>query len=246
MRVTLVGHATVLIELDGTRFLTDPLLRDRVTFLGARRRARDPALTDGLDAVLLSHFHRDHFDPRSLAQLDREVLVIGPPGTAKRVRRRGFANVAELHPGESTLLGSVGVRATKAHHGRMPGPFRTTPLGFVLEGSHKLYFAGDTDVFPEMAELASDDLDLALLPIGGWGPRLGAGHLDPRRAADALRLIRPRMAVPMHWGVLHPLGISRLEPSYLTEPGKRFAAFAAEAAPEVEVRVLHPGESLEL
>src|SRR5687767_6284596 len=116
MRVTLLGHATVLVELDGARLLTDPLLRDRVTFLSTRRRARDPALLEGLDAVLLSHFHRDHFDPRSLAMLDREVRVVGPPGTAKRVRRRGFESVTELEPGESTKVGGAVVRATRALH----------------------------------------------------------------------------------------------------------------------------------
>jgi L-ascorbate metabolism protein UlaG (beta-lactamase superfamily) len=128
----------------------------------------------------------------------------------------------------------------------MPARFRAPALGFVLAGSRRAYFAGDTDLFPEMAELAADELDLALLPIGGWGPRLGAGHLDPRRAAEALRLIRPQVAVPIHWGVLHPIGVGRLKLRYLTRPGEQFAAHAAELAPQVDVRLLEPGESLEL
>lgn len=246
MRVTLVGHATVLIELDGARFLTDPLLRARRMFLRANRRASDPAWGERLDAVLLSHFHGDHYDPRSLRLLDPDALVVGPPGTARRVRRLGRRRVTELRPGKSTAVEGVTVRATQALHGRVPGPFRSIALGFLLLGSERLYFAGDTDLFPELAGLAAERLDVALVPIGGWGPRLGAGHLDPRRAAEAIRLIRPRVAVPIHWGFLRPLGLGSLSPRYLTHPGRIFARLAAELAPEVDVRVLEPGESLDV
>jgi L-ascorbate metabolism protein UlaG (beta-lactamase superfamily) len=246
VRLTMIGHATVLVELDDVRLLTDPLLRDRVTFLRTRPRVIDPAWIQDLDGVLLSHFHRDHYDPRSIAAIDRSLLVIGPPGTSSRARKRGFPNVAELRPGESTAVGNVTVQATKASHGRVPGPFRSIALGFLVSGSSRLYFAGDTDLFDEMSELAAERIDLALLPVGGWGPRLGAGHLDPRRAAEALRLIRPRLAVPMHWGHLRPLGLGRFSPRYLTEPGKTFVRHAAELAPDVEVRVVETGESLEV
>lgn len=246
MRLTLVGHATVLIELQGVRLLTDPLLRDRRMFLRARRRPWDRAWTEDLDAVLLSHFHRDHYDPRSLRLLDPATLVAGPPGTAARLRRQGFHNVAELRPGESTAVNGITVRATRAQHGRLPPRFRPIALGFLVSGRERAYFAGDTDLFPGLAGLASERIDVALVPVGGWGPRLGAGHLDPRRAAEAVRLIRPRVAVPIHWGFLRPVGLGRLEPRYLTQPGEIFARLSAETAPDVEVRVLEPGESLEV
>ena len=246
MRVTAVGHATVLVEVDGVRLLTDPLLRDRITFLRAGARAREAALRERLDAVLVSNFHRDHFDPRSIAHVDPAALVVGPPGTAKRLARRGRTNVAELRPGESVDVRGVTVRATPALHGRMPERFRSVALGFLVLGSARLYFAGDTDLFPELTELASGRLDVALLPVGGWGPRLGAGHLDPQRAAEALRLIRPRIAVPIHFGVLRPLGFGRSNLSYLTQPGRTFARLAAETAPEVEIRLLDPGDSLDV
>lgn len=246
MRVTLVGHATVLVELDGVRLLTDPLLRARRVFLRADRHPPEPGWLRPLDAVLLSHFHRDHYDPRSLGLVDPEAVLIGPPGTARRAARTGGRRAVELRPGESTTLGDVAVRATEAAHGRIPAPFRPVSLGFLVLGSTRLYFAGDTDLFPGLAELAAEELDVALLPVGGWGPRLGAGHLDPLRAAQALRLVRPRVAVPIHWGFLRPLGTGRLRPSYLTDPGTQFARFAAKLAPDVDVRILAPGESLEV
>ena len=246
MRLTYIGHATVLIDVDGARLLTDPLLRNRVGPLRARRGRIDPAGWDRLDAVLLSHLHRDHFDVRSLAVLDPTTLMIGPPGSAMRLRGRGFRNAVELGPGEPVEVAGVAVRATQAEHGRTPKRVRPTALGIVLAGSASAYFAGDTDLFPEMAELAADRLDVALLPIGGWGPRLGSGHLDPLRAAKALQLIRPRFAVPIHWGVLHPLGVGWMSPQYLTEPPRTFAGLAAELAPDVQVRVLQPGATLEL
>jgi L-ascorbate metabolism protein UlaG (beta-lactamase superfamily) len=92
-----------------------------------------------------------------------------------------------------------------------------------------------------MAEI--DAPDVALMPIWGWGPRLGAGHLDPRRAAQAVALLRARLAVPIHWGTLHPMGLRRLMPSELAT---EFAAAVTELAPAADVRVISPGGSLDL
>jgi L-ascorbate metabolism protein UlaG (beta-lactamase superfamily) len=114
-------------------------------------------------------------------------------------------------------------------------------LGYVVEGERRVYFAGDTDMYAEMADIEAPDV--ALLPIWGWGPRLGPGHMNPRRAAEAAALLRARMAVPIHWGTLHPMGLRRLMPN---EPAVQFAAAAAELAPTTDVRVLQPGASLDL
>jgi L-ascorbate metabolism protein UlaG (beta-lactamase superfamily) len=246
VRLTSIGHATLLIELDGVRILTDPLLRSRAGPLRTGPREVDRAWLAELDAVVLSHFHRDHYDPPSLALLQASTLVVGPPGTARRLGRQGRSRVTELLPGESVAVGDVEIRATPANHGRMPAPVRSVALGFVVTGSAGLYFAGDTDLFPEMADLAADRLDVALLPVGGWGPRLGKGHLDPQRAVQALELIRPRMAIPIHFGLLRPLGLGHLDLTYLSLPGDLFAKLAAEAVPEVEIRILTPGQSLEV
>jgi L-ascorbate metabolism protein UlaG (beta-lactamase superfamily) len=119
-------------------------------------------------------------------------------------------------------------------------------IGFVLNGvGGTVYFAGDTDLFDGMAEV-DDALDVALLPIAGWGPTLGSGHLGPREAAIALSRLRPRRAVPIHWGTLYPFGLRYRRRRVLADPPHAFARHAAELAPDVDVRVLAPGEALSL
>lgn len=249
-RVTWVGHSTVLVELDGVRLLTDPVLRRRVAQL--RRVPSAGALPTGdIDAVLVSHAHFDHLDPPSLALLGRDRRVIVPRGAGRWLRWRGFRRVEEVVAGDEVRVGAVVVRATYAEHSghrfgvlRRRGGAGPRALGFVVAGRRLVYFAGDTDLFEGMARLAPG-LDVALLPVGGWGPRVGRGHLDPLRAALALRLLRPRVAVPIHWGTFFPLwppGTRR--PS--AEPALAFQRRAREVAPAVEVRVLPPGGSLVL
>src|SRR5262249_26534095 len=117
---------------------------------------------------------------------------------------------------------------------------RSKALGYLIAGSRHVYFAGDTDLFGGMAELAP--VDVALLPVWGWGPRLPAGHLDPCRAAEALTLLRPRAAVPIHWGTFTPWRAQKSD----RRPVDAFARAAAELAPEVEVLVPRLGEALEV
>ena len=139
------------------------------------------------------------------------------------------------------------VTAVEAEHDgrRHPlGPVAET-LGFEIAGAHRVYFAGDTDVFAGMEALAGRH-DLALLPIWGWGPSLGPGHMDPAAAARAVALLRPRLVVPIHWGTLFPAGLERVRGAMLVEPPRAFARMVAELAGDVEVRTLAPGESLDL
>jgi L-ascorbate metabolism protein UlaG (beta-lactamase superfamily) len=135
-----------------------------------------------------------------------------------------------------------------AHDGaRPPRPARAPAVGYAVLGSRRIYFAGDTDLFPEMDGLVPD-LDVALVPIWGWGPSLGRGdHLDPERAAEALVLLRPRIAVPIHWGTYAPIYLGvREAPAFLDTPGEAFLRAAERTAPDVDVRLLAPGETLSL
>src|SRR4051812_1356056 len=195
-RITWVGHATVLLELAGARVLTDPVLRPRLAHLVRHAPAPAPDVVDGLDGVLLSHLHLDHADARSLQRIDRRVPVLAPRGAGGLLRRLGFRTVQELAPGEHVELGALAVTAVEAVHDgrRHPLAARAGAVGFVAAGTHRVYFAGDTDVFDGMAALG-DGLDVALLPVWGWGPTLGAGHMDPPAAAPAAAPLRPRVAV---------------------------------------------------
>jgi L-ascorbate metabolism protein UlaG (beta-lactamase superfamily) len=240
-RLTWVGHSTVLLELDGVRLLTDPILRDRVLHL--RRSAPVPPETvRSVDAVLVSHAHWDHLDVRSLERLGRGTLVVCPRGTGRLIRRRRFERVVEVDVGEEVAVDSLAVKATRAEHdgGRGPLGVQAPALGYIVTGSQRVYFAGDTDLFEGMAAFAP--LDLALLPVAGWGPTLGPGHLGPESAAEALRLLRPSVAVPIHWGTLAPIGMRSGDRT----PADEFARLASERAPEVRVRILPPGGTLEL
>jgi L-ascorbate metabolism protein UlaG (beta-lactamase superfamily) len=236
--VTYVGHATVLIDVDGVRLLTDPVLRSRVLHLRRATPVPRDALR-GVDAVLVSHGHWDHLDLPSLDRLGREMPIVCARGLGGLLRRRGFQAVTEVDAGEDFALGALRVRAVYAEHDGGRGPFGASAhaLGFVITGSRSVYFAGDTDLFEGMAELGP--LDAALLPVAGWGSKLGPGHLDPGGAARAAALLRPKVAIPIHWGTLAPAWRSP-DP----DPPKVFARLAAEIAPDVEVRILDPGASL--
>jgi L-ascorbate metabolism protein UlaG (beta-lactamase superfamily) len=230
-RITWIGHSTVLIEVDGVRLLTDPLVRRHVLHL--RRVAADVQRIGRIDAVLISHAHADHLDAGSLERLD-VARAIAPPGAA--LRMRGWVDdVAELTVGREVEIGAVRIAATAAEHGG-------GALGYLIAGSVRIYFAGDTDLFDGMRELATPTLDVALIPIAGWGPRIPAGHLDPERAARALALLRPRFAIPIHWGTYRRIGLSRDEAA----PARLFTEQASELAPEVDVRVLPVGGTLEV
>ncbi|HET7506763.1 MAG TPA: MBL fold metallo-hydrolase [Solirubrobacterales bacterium] len=245
--VTYVGHGTVLIEIEGTRVLTDPLLRGRLGPLVRHGASPTPEVSRNLDAVLISHLHHDHVDLPSLRRIDGDVRLLVPPGSRRFFERRGFGSVHELRPGETSVVGDLAVTAVEADHpgGRRRFAGDTEAIGFLVRGRRDVYFAGDTDFFPAMSGL-DPDLDLALLPIWGWGPNIGEGHLDPAEAARAAAALSPRLAVPIHWGTFYPLGLKRLRPEPLRRPGPAFASYVRELAPHVETRVLSPGESTSL
>ena len=126
--------------------------------------------------------------------------------------------------------------AGRGPHSRINAP----AVGYVLSSPHRtVYFAGDTDLFDGMGGLPP--IDVALLPIAGWGPTLGSGHLDPTRAARATDLIRPQLVVPIHWGTYSPITPRRRPPEWLNRPADQFAAALAEIGQTDRLRLLDPG-----
>lgn len=240
-----VGHATALVELSGARLLTDPLLVGGI--LHVRRRVPAPAVRElrSLDAILISHAHHDHLDSRSLRLLAADCPVIVPRGCGPAARRAGAVRVTEVMAGDRLPVGNVIVEAVPAAHDgrRFPIGRPVAALGYLLEGSLSVYFAGDTDLFSGMSALAGR-VDVALVPIWGWGPSVPPGHLDPIRAAEAVARIGPQIAVPIHWGTLRAWGAQRgRDPQ---APPRAFAEAVARVAPETAVRIVMPGERIAL
>lgn len=247
--VTWLGHATVLLDLPGLRLMTDPFLRDRLGPLRRHGPTPQPGAIGPIEVVAISHAHPDHFDRDSLRALAGDPLVIVPRGLGGAVRRAGL-RAREVVVGETvTLAPSWTITAVPARHWRWPATPRAAAVGYLIEGPGRcgIYFAGDTARYPAMRDFA-DRVDLALLPVGSWGPHVSPGHLTPRSAAAVARDLAPRYAVPIHWGTLFPPRLERLLGGRLfggrlTEPAERFSAAAARAAPAVEIRTLQPGES---
>jgi L-ascorbate metabolism protein UlaG (beta-lactamase superfamily) len=244
--ITWLGHATVLLEVDGVRLLSDPVLRDRIGPLVRIAPAGGIDPPRRVDGVLLSHLHADHADIPSLRAVARAGPILAPHPAGAWLARKGLHNVQELRPGAHAVIGGVPVVATPARHDPRRRPFgpRAEPIGFLVGATRPVYFAGDTDLFPAMRELRGS-VAVALLPVWGWGSRLGPGHLDPERAARAVATIAPEVAIPIHWGsfALRRPGGRLPDPE---RPAREFARLAHRHAPSVEVRLLRPGDRTEL
>lgn len=249
-----LGHSTVDLRFGGSgggaRVVTDPVLRDAVGHL--RRRDGTGRLEPGpVSAAVVSHLHHDHCDLPSLRQLPHGTPVIVPSGSARLVARHAPGEVHEMRPGDTVVVDEVTITAVPASHhpGRFLRRYTAAPIGFVFEcaggdGTEGLtaYFPGDTDLHPVMSDLPRPHL--ALLPIWGWGPSIGPGHLDPRRAAEAARVLRAHTVLPVHWGTFSPVRLRPGPPDWLTRPASTFEHAMRRQAPETELRLVAPGGRL--
>lgn len=247
LNITYVGHATILIETDHTRILTDPLLRKRIMHLRRHTDGVSKHLLKDLDAVLISHLHWDHFDLPSLQRIPDDPLYVVPYGGGKLLQKKGFNNIEEVYLGDKIDFGDLVVRAVYADHGRdwLTLGRAADCLGYMIEGEYSIYFPGDTDIFPGMNRLTKQ-LDLALVPVWGWGLTLGSGHMDPGRAATALQLLEPKIAIPIHWGTYFPIGFNHFSHRFLRRPQRLFKQRAARQAPHVNILLMEPGDSVDL
>ncbi|MFG2374673.1 MBL fold metallo-hydrolase [Streptomyces sp. NPDC048504] len=249
VEITWWGHATCTIEDSDVRVLTDPLFARRLAHLRRRRGAVPPPEARRADLALVSHLHADHLHLPSLATLAPGTRLLVPRGALRAVpglRRLRQLRIDEVSPGDQTMIGDLVVRAVPARHDgrRLPvGPHRSPALGYVVEGEARTYFAGDTGLFDDMAKEVGP-VDVALLPVGGWGPYLGEGHLDAGRAAQALARLSPRSAVPVHYGTYWPIGMDAVRPHEFHTPGDEFVRIAAQLAPSVSVHRLAHGENV--
>ncbi|MDQ2756651.1 MAG: MBL fold metallo-hydrolase [Actinomycetota bacterium] len=260
-----LGHATAVIDLEGVRLLTDPLLRRHAGLLRRITATPSPADYAHTDAVLLSHLHLDHADLPSLRLLG-PVPVLASGAVAAWLRDKGIDGrtlstqwqpVSQVASWEEKLEGvgqgagavlaqdAVEVRLVHAEHHSRPMPHRPDDAhGFLVRSPEVVvWFAGDTAAYPDMEqldELAGRPVDVALLPIHGWGPRLSPGHLDPSGAADVCRRLGVPYVVPIHHGTLHPLGFHLGPLGWVRRPMQTFREEVAARSPRTTVVELTP------
>ncbi|MGA3160074.1 MAG: MBL fold metallo-hydrolase [Terracidiphilus sp.] len=232
MKVTMIGHSTVLIETAGKKILTDP-------YFGtwgnpAYKRIAPPSKTReemaNVDLVLVSHNHWDHTDSSYFRVLGSNVPVVAPRAAAWITRAKGAKNVIGLRRWEKRQFDSVAVTATPALHMGLPG-------GFVIEAEGKsIYFAGDTYLGGFMKEIgAKFSLELALMPVTTFSIPMTMGEKSAVRAVEALR---PRTVIPIHLGILPRSPLMRTG-----DTPEGFRARVSDAGLKTEVIILREGES---
>jgi L-ascorbate metabolism protein UlaG (beta-lactamase superfamily) len=242
-----LGHSTVVLDVDGVRLLTDPLLRRHNWPLRRRGERPQERLWERPDVVLLSHLHHDHAELSSLRLLPG-VPVLTAPENAAWLRRRRIDAARGIGDDWVDVGGGVQVRLVHADHGHRPMPHRPGAAnGHLVRGAGgTVWVSGDTSLYAEMADLprlAGGRIDVAVVPVGGWGARLSGGHLDAEQAARCCALVGARTAVPVHWGTLHFPLAGNLPRGWMDAPGKGFVDALHRLAPGCRLLALRPGES---
>ena len=214
--VTWIGHATLLVQLDGVNFLTDPTWASRsgpFSGLVGVGRYTPPAIAfddlPRIDFVLISHDHYDHLDEPTVKHLAQEFnpRFVVPLGIKKWLEDRRITNVVELNWGESVKIGGVTIVCTPAQHGSgrtLVDQGRRLWASWAVLGSRRFYFAGDTGYYHHFKDIgeALGPFDLAALPIGSYTPRALAKpvHLSPEEALQAWQDLRAAKFLGIHWG----------------------------------------------
>lgn len=254
LRVTWLGHSTVLIELDGLTILTDPVMGERtapVNFAGPQRWYAPPLDLDQLlkiDVVLISHDHYDHLDAPTMRRLGKRegITYLAPLGVGAHLESWGIAADAihEHEWGEREKVGPVTFVAAEARHASGRHAFdqnRTLWASWVLLGeNHRVFFSGDTGFFPEFKDIgdAFGPFDLVMMESGAYNKGWPDWHIGPEQAVKAHRLLRGKALLPIHWGLFD------LASHGWTEPVERVLVEAA----RTEERVLtpRPGEPIDM
>ncbi len=245
LRVTWLGHSTVLLEMDGRRVLTDPVFGDRASpfsFAGPKRFHPVPARLEELpplDAVLLSHDHFDHLCRSTMESLARtRVPIVTALGVGAHLEEYGVdpARITELDWHEHAEVAGLRFTATPSQHfsGRgLTSANRTLWASWVIESPRrKVFFSGDTGLFPEMADIGArhGPFDLVMLEVGAYHPAWGSIHLGPENALTAFEMLGAGTLLPVHWGTFN-LGLHDWD-----DPAETLLSLAAER----RARILTP------
>ena len=252
LRVTWLGHSILFVEIDGRRFLVDPVFGERAspfTFLGPKRWYASPLSPEDLpelDAILISHDHYDHLDLTAVEKLSpRGLRWIVPLGVGAHLEAWGVPPdlVTELDWWQTTTVEDATITATPARHfsGRwLDDQNRTLWAGFAIRGArHNVYYSGDTALFDELVDIGQrlGPFDLTIIEAGAYDALWSDVHLGPEQAVRAHRLVRGDLLLPVHWGLFD------LALHGWTEPLER--VFRAAEREGVRFVTPRPGESIE-
>ncbi len=226
LRVTWMGHSSVLVEIDGRRILFDPVWSDRMgPFIGRKRFHKPPIQIDSLpklDAVLISHDHYDHLDKATiLALASRDTKFFVPLGVGEHLKDWGIPikRIREMDWWDSNTLGGndFTIIATPARHysGRWLSSISTLWTSWTILGPHhRVFFSGDTGMLPTFDDIGKKygPFDLTMIEIGAYHENLGDIHVGPVQAVDVHLSLKGMMLLPIHWGTFN-IGIhARTDP----------------------------------
>ena len=251
LRITWLGHSTMLIELDGARVLTDPIWGERaspVGFAGPKRFFAPPLPLDQLppiDAVVISHDHYDHLDRETIKALkDKVGLFVVPLKVGEHLRDWGVADnkIRELDWWQETPVAGLRLVCTPARHfsGRgLLGRDSTLWSSWALLGpAHRVYFSGDGGMSPSFAEIGErlGPFDVTMMEVGAYHPNWADIHSGPEQAVQAHLDLRGGIMMPIHWGTFN------LAMHGWTEPAERLLVAAKQRS--VQLAMPRPGESV--
>jgi L-ascorbate metabolism protein UlaG (beta-lactamase superfamily) len=255
MKITYIGHATLLIEIGGKRILTDPNFDPKLGRFLPRVSAPGIGVDElpKLDMILLTHAHADHLSFDSLRAI-QDVPLYAPPPVARWIRQRGFRHTFDLEVGDELIVDDLSVKVARALHvGSRYGIDRwrqQTNMYLVANKDESVFFAGDTALSPSPASVVEEVLkrqqrvlDVALLPIGyapWWRPGFRKGHLTSWDALTLFERLEARYFIPYHWGTFRH--ITSTPYSAIKELRQHILSHTRGS----DVKVLEPGESFEL
>lgn len=256
MRVVYIGHATLLLEVGDCRVMTDPNFDAHLGRI--LHRVNPPGITlaelPPLDAILLTHAHADHLSFTTLDALPDSIPLFAPGPVAQWLQKLGYSQAQAFMPGEKISIKGMTVHAASARHaGNRYGIdwWRSAANMYLLDsGTTSCFFAGDTALTSTTHDLVTESLkkydrvlDVALLPIGyapWWKPGFRRGHLSSDDALELFRRLKARFFIPYHWGTFQHVTSGPYDAI------KRLRSQLASHSRGADVRILEPGQSIEI